>query len=666
MRIPRASWHTLAHALFATATLFSAGCDSAGGASHRTDNGSSKGTAGDGIWNADSSAIDFELTGAVGQEICKFSATRDELTEQQLQGLSALKLKNAAVRAGCDVPSYTITVHAKDGSSQRYSATSPDCSSGPIVLFGDFDAWASGTPCSGRCLDATKCDAGGTSDAGDASDAAARAADMPGVRWARSVVSADSASTFDAVVADDSGNVYVAGNLIGPASFDFGNGVEPKAASNGYDGMLIKYDRSGTAQWAKIVEAGTTRTGFNAIAVDTSGDIYVAGDVYGSPGPVDFGNGVTITTSVEGMSAVLVKYDSSGRAQWAQTADGPDDSSFNSLAIDSKGNVYVAAGVDGTGTYDFGHGVTAKGAAKAVDGFTNMPATAVLLKYDPSGAAQWAVVVSGSPASGFTSVAVDSSDNLYAAGGVAGPDVYDFGNGVTVTGSNVKAGGGPFTGEAGGDSFLVKYDASGMAQWARTSGGAGFSSIAVDSSGSAFVVGSIGSGTYNLGHGVSVTASVKNGSFTGTAGPGFVLTAKYDASGTPQWARTVNPGGSSSYLNCVAVDSSGNAYVGGAVHSTGNYDFGDGVVIKTGTEGMGYVLALVKYDANGVAQWAQSSTNAGSSEDQFTSIYVDSAGSLYASGLIAGPGLVDFGDDVTIDAKHQDVYGWNALLVRYQ
>jgi hypothetical protein len=536
---------------------------------------------------------------------------------------------------------------------------------GATSLLGACGEHHNATPTTGHNKQSSSSTARSEADSG--TDAGSDSNDKPGVRWARSVVSAESASTFGSVVADDSGNIYVAGNLIGPASFDFGNAVKPKAVSNGYDGMLIKYDRSGTAQWAQIAEAGSNRTDFNAIAVDASGDIYVAGDIYGSPGTVDFGNGVMVTTSVDGMSAILVKYDSSGRAQLAKAVgDGPDQSSFKALAIDSKGNVYVAAGVDGTGTYDFGHGVTATGAATAVDGFTNMPATAVLLKYDPSGAAQWAVVVSGSPESSFGSVAVDSSDNLYALGGIAGPGVYDFGNGVTAAGSNTRAGGGPFTGEAGGDSVLVKYDASGAARWARTSGGAGFSSMAVDSEGSAFVVGAIGSGTYNLGHGVTVAGSVKDGSFTGTAGPQFLLTAKYDASGTAQWARTVHPGGSNSYLNCVAVDSSGNAYVGGAVHSTGNYDFADGVVIASGTEGMGYYLALVKYDSNGVAQWAQSSTNAGSSEDLFSSIYVDSAGSVYASGLIAGPGLVDFGDDVTIDAKHQDVYGWNALLVKYQ
>ena len=53
------------------------------------------------------------------------------------------------------------------------------------------------------------------------------------------------------------------------------------AASNGYDGMLIKYNRSGTARWARSAGAGSNRTDFNAMAVDASGDIYVAGDVYG-------------------------------------------------------------------------------------------------------------------------------------------------------------------------------------------------------------------------------------------------------------------------------------------------------------------------------------------------------------------------------------------------
>jgi hypothetical protein len=155
MKIPHACWRASAHALIAMAIVLSSGCDRTGDTPHGTNNGTAQATAGDGIWNGGSVAIDFELTGAVGQEICKFSAMRDELTPEQLEGLSGLKLHDAAVRAGCDVASYKITVHAKDGSPERYWATLPDCSGEPIVLFDDFDAWASSTPCSFHAKDAT-------------------------------------------------------------------------------------------------------------------------------------------------------------------------------------------------------------------------------------------------------------------------------------------------------------------------------------------------------------------------------------------------------------------------------------------------------------------------------------------------------------------------------
>src|SRR3569833_4623205 len=43
--------------------------------------------------------------------------------------------------------------------------------------------------------------------------------------WARSVASAPTASELDGVATDGAGNVYVAGAVWGPGSFDFGSGV---------------------------------------------------------------------------------------------------------------------------------------------------------------------------------------------------------------------------------------------------------------------------------------------------------------------------------------------------------------------------------------------------------------------------------------------------------
>ena len=291
---------------------------------------------------------------------------------------------------------------------------------------------------------------------------------------------------------------------------------------------------------------------------------------------------------------------------------GFGDSGFNSVAVDSSGNVYAAGNINGTGTYDFGNGVTVAGATTA-DGSRN--AAAVLVKYDFSGAAQWATaVVSSSPSPGFASVAVDSSGNVYAAGTTAGTGVYDFGNGVAAAGT-----------ASYGSALLAKYDPGGIAQWARTlsadsSGpgliGSGFSSIAVDTEGNVFVAGAIDEGTYDFGDGVTAMGAggYPTATSMGPAGPYFVLTAKYDASGNAEWARTLNAGGSNSSLSSVAVDSAGNAYVAGSLlpgpfHSTGTYDFGGGVVITTGTQGMSDHIALVKYDSAGVAQWAHSSMN---------------------------------------------------------
>jgi hypothetical protein len=103
----------------------------------------------DAIWTNDSVALEFALTGAVSlTPLCEFSATRQDLSAAQIEGLSSLRLHPAKAEAGCDDATYEITVHAKDGGRETYWATLPVCRSTPILLFDDFEAWAQSTPCS--------------------------------------------------------------------------------------------------------------------------------------------------------------------------------------------------------------------------------------------------------------------------------------------------------------------------------------------------------------------------------------------------------------------------------------------------------------------------------------------------------------------------------------
>jgi hypothetical protein len=493
-------------------------------------------------------------------------------------------------------------------------------------------------------------------------------AETSSAAWARTDVTTQTSSSFIGARPDGLGNVYAIGTIFGPGSLDFGDGVTAGAASSGEYPLLMKYDASGTPQWAQTPAGGSAR--FSSLVLDSSGAAYVSGCL-GGPGSVDFGNGVTLTKSDAFQNALLVKYDAGGLAQWARAVvDGGSDSIFSELAIDATGSVYAVGDVSGTAPYDLGGGITFTGVANA-DGYMSSPDTAILVKYDSSGVAQWANgVVAGSPASSFTSVAVSAAGDLYTAGTIAGKGTYDFGNGVTVAGS--VAYGGPLAGDPGYAALLVKYDSNGVAQWGRsigaTYGFSSFSSVAVDSAGNSYAAGVIADDTYDLGNGVTVAGSLQNGVSPGFIGAQYLMLSKYDLSGVAQWARTVNPGGSNSYLNSVAVDASDNVYIAGAVDSTGIYDFGNGVRITTAEPDPRYYAALVKYDPSGTAQWARSAANGGSSAEILGSVAVDSSGSIYSAGVVAGPGEVDFGNGVSIAGAVATTagYGWSALLVKYR
>jgi len=121
-------------------------------------------------------------------------------------------------------------------------------------------------------------------------------------------------------------------------------------------------------------------------------------------------------------------------------------SSFFSVAADAGGNVYMAGGIWGAGSYDFGGGVK----------ITMRHGGGVLVKYDSSGASRWARTVNAdnpSSSSSFYPVAVDAGGNVYMVCG-PGPGSYDFGGGVRIT-LRYQSG------------VLVKYDSLGTAKWAR-------------------------------------------------------------------------------------------------------------------------------------------------------------------------------------------------------
>jgi hypothetical protein len=222
-----------------------------------------------------------------------------------------------------------------------------------------------------------------------------------------------------------------------------------------------------------------------------------------------------------------------------------------SVAVDSSSNVYLAGQTQG-----------------AVDGQSFTGATdAILVKYDASGAKQWTRLLGGSGSSdtyGY-GVAVDSSGNVTVMGQTSGN-----------LGSNTRTG--------SKDLFAAQYDPSGNLLWVKQLG-------VVNKSTLAFAVAVGPSNTLYLA--VRTDGNLDNQSI-GTAANAAAL-VKYDSSGNKLWAKVFYAASSSTEAVSVAVDSSGNAYLGG--DTDGNL----GSVTPVGSSD-GF---LAKFDSSGALQWTR-------------------------------------------------------------
>ncbi len=441
--------------------------------------------------------------------------------------------------------------------------------------------------------------------------------------WAQTVTAGSTASDFSGVSVASDGSVYAAGN-IQAGNFNFGNSVMSSGTNTVSNATLVKYNSSGLAQWAQTVTTGSDQSSFSGVAVASDGSVYAAG--------------------YAGSNGLLAKYNGSGAAQWTQTVAGSDLSSFSSIAVASDGSAYAAGNIHGIGTYNFGNGVTAAGPSNGYN--------LVLVKYNSSGTAQWAqtVTITGvANESSFNGVSVASDGSVYTAGYIAGTGTtFNFGNSVTATGVY-----------SSGNIVLVKYNSSGTAQWAQTvtAGPADsfFTSVsAAAPDGSVYAAGYIqGTSTYNFGN--SVTA-------TGTATDGIsIVLVKYNSSGVAQWAQTVAAASDSSLFFGVSAASDGSVYGAGYIGGSGASNFGNGVT-ATGTYA-GENVVLVKYDGSGVASWAHTVTAPpGTSNSFFSGVAVASVGSVYAAGGIQGTGSYNFGIGATAAGTYN---GGNIVLVGY-
>lgn len=289
---------------------------------------------------------------------------------------------------------------------------------------------------------------------------------------------------------------------------------------------------------------------------------------------------------------------------WVGNASGIGQDYGYDVAVDADGNVYAVGYT--TGNLSFGNGI----------GFNNSnygSGDMFLVKYNSKGEVQWVKNSSCTEIDAAYSVDLDSNGNIYV-GGLTYGDI-EFGDGIG------------FAWSGNIDGFLVKYDSSGSPQWVKNISGISseiVQRVYVDKNGYVYITGYSLSDPVYLGDGVSFV----------NAGNYDIITAKYDSSGTLQWAKNAS-GTLPNYGWDIAADSSTGVYVVG--FSQGTLYFGNGVEF---TAASGNDFFLVKYDSDGEAQWVVNTNNSGA--DSGRSVAIDSEGNIFAGG--ASRTDIDFGD----------------------
>ena len=147
--------------------------------------------------------------------------------------------------------------------------------------------------------------------------------------WEPKILATSEQDEARGIAIDQTGNIYVTGNTRG--TFVGQNSVGDT------DGFLTKYDTSGNLQWLK--QFGTSGLDESqAIAVDSTGTIYLTGETTGSL----FGN-----TPLGQSDAWIATFDNSGNLTASTIVGTPDDEETYNITLSSAGKIYVVGQTQG-------------------------------------------------------------------------------------------------------------------------------------------------------------------------------------------------------------------------------------------------------------------------------------------------------------------------------
>jgi hypothetical protein len=412
-----------------------------------------------------------------------------------------------------------------------------------------------------------------------------------------------------AIAVDGSGNAYVTGTTRSadfPATSGAFDTTQNDQALDSFDVFVTKLNAAGTDALFSTYLGGADRDFGNDLAVDSNGNVYVAGATRSADFPTTAGafdtTRNTVTTAYDGFVA---KLSAAGSSLTYSTFLGGDElggaDAANGIAVDGSGAVYVTGAI------------TASDPAVA-DAFVK--------KLDTNGASlAYTRMLSGTGNDGGKRIAADGNGGVAIAGdtqsndfpATAGAFQTTFGGGSALPGGAFRP-----------DAFVARLDASGAVVYATYLGGTDSDTagdVAINSSGEVYVTGTTVSANFPTVAGAPDTALSGNEAFV----------ARLNSNGSGLVYSTFLGGGSDDGGNGIALDSAGAAYVTGFTRSTDFPVTTDAFQSGRADASSGSDAFVAKLNAGGTAL-AYASYLGGTGDDTGNDVAVDADGNAYVTG----------------------------------
>ena len=395
---------------------------------------------------------------------------------------------------------------------------------------------------------------------------------------------------------DAAGNSYSLGAFCS-GSVDIGGTTVAGYAAIGHCNISIaKMSATGEVVWGRSIQGTGGQNWGSAVAVDSSGAVYVSGDFNGSS--VGSG-GVTVSTVLTGSKRFLMKFNSAGTPQWGELIGGNETSNIHWVDVTSKdGVVYIAGTVTGSVTL----GSTTLPAGTATDLFVS--------RIDPTdGSHLWSRRYGSTSETQLQISDTDPSGSIYLTGHFTASSLT-FGNLNPISNA----------GTAGtADTYVVKINSSGTPLWSVRGGGSSGDTVGM---GSATANGFTFSGDF-----ASPTATFGSTTLTRVGGSSSFV-SHVSETGIFTSSFVLASDGYTRGIGGIVEDGSGDYFISGIFNGTINF-------LGTTLTSAGEDTFVLRVSSTGTLRWvikignAQTTYNSliGLARDSGVVLYIDVNGS---------------------------------------